>query len=49
MQLSKSKKTARILFCSGKIYYELLQALEESGRSDVLIVRVEQLYRNNFV
>jgi len=39
-----SKKTARILFCSGKIYYELLQALEETGRSDILIVRVEQLY-----
>jgi 2-oxoglutarate dehydrogenase E1 component len=34
----------RILFCSGKIYYELEKQREESKRQDVTIVRLEQLY-----
>ncbi len=34
----------RILLCSGKIYYELLERRESLGRRDVAIVRVEQLY-----
>jgi 2-oxoglutarate dehydrogenase E1 component len=34
----------RILLCSGKIYYELEAAREEAKRSDVAILRVEQLY-----
>jgi 2-oxoglutarate dehydrogenase E1 component len=34
----------RLLFCSGKIFYALDAAREESGRSDIAIVRVEQLY-----
>jgi 2-oxoglutarate dehydrogenase E1 component len=37
-------KTRRLLLCSGKIYYELLAAREDRQRSDVAIVRVEQLY-----
>jgi 2-oxoglutarate dehydrogenase E1 component len=34
----------RVLFCSGKVYYDLLAGREERGRNDVAIVRVEQLY-----
>jgi 2-oxoglutarate dehydrogenase E1 component len=34
----------RILFCSGKVYYELAQERERLGRDDVAIVRLEQLY-----
>ena len=34
----------RVLLCSGKIYYDLAQAREDTRRSDVAIVRVEQLY-----
>jgi 2-oxoglutarate dehydrogenase E1 component len=34
----------RILACSGKIYFELLKRREELQRTDVAIVRVEQLY-----
>jgi 2-oxoglutarate dehydrogenase E1 component len=30
--------------CTGKVYYDLLRAKEEQGRSDVAIVRVERLY-----
>ncbi len=34
----------RVLLCAGKIYYDLAAAREKRGRSDVAIVRVEQLY-----
>ncbi len=34
----------RILLCSGKIYYDLLNRRDELGRNDVAIVRLEQLY-----
>ncbi len=34
----------RVLMCSGKIYYPLLQARQERGITDVPIVRLEQLY-----
>jgi 2-oxoglutarate dehydrogenase E1 component len=34
----------RILICTGKIYYDLLDHREEAKRDDVAIVRVEQLY-----
>jgi 2-oxoglutarate decarboxylase len=35
---------ARVVMCSGKVYYDLLKAREEKRQSDVAIVRVEQLY-----
>ncbi|WP_028926047.1 multifunctional oxoglutarate decarboxylase/oxoglutarate dehydrogenase thiamine pyrophosphate-binding subunit/dihydrolipoyllysine-residue succinyltransferase subunit [Pseudonocardia acaciae] len=34
----------RILLCSGKLYYELVAALEKAGREDIAVIRVEQLY-----
>ena len=33
-----------LLLCSGKIFYELQAAIEETGRSDIGIMRIEQLY-----
>ena len=38
------KKTKKILMCSGKIYYELVNARRELGRNDVAVMRIEQLY-----
>lgn len=38
------KKVKRVLFCSGKIYYELLERKIKDNRTDIAIVRVEQLY-----
>ncbi len=35
---------SRVLFCSGKIYYELLEKQQTDGIKNVAIVRVEQLY-----
>lgn len=34
----------RILLCSGKIYYELLQAKQQLGLNNIAILRVEQIY-----
>jgi 2-oxoglutarate dehydrogenase E1 component len=34
----------RVIFCSGKIYYDLLEARDDAGQSDVAVVRLEQLY-----
>jgi 2-oxoglutarate dehydrogenase E1 component len=34
----------RILFCSGKVYYDLLNYRESNQHNDIAIVRVEQLY-----
>lgn len=38
------KKVKRVLFCSGKIYYDLLAKKTKDKRDDVAIVRIEQLY-----
>ncbi len=38
------KSVRRILFCSGKIYYELLQKRREMKKTDTAIVRLEQFY-----
>ncbi len=38
------KKVKRLLVCSGKVYYDLLKRQEEEKRSDVAIVRLEQIY-----
>jgi len=41
----KAAKASRLLLCSGKVYYDLVEHREESGREDdVAIARVEQLY-----
>jgi 2-oxoglutarate dehydrogenase E1 component len=34
----------RIVFCSGKVYYDLVDARTKQGRTDVAIVRLEQIY-----
>jgi 2-oxoglutarate dehydrogenase E1 component len=38
------KKVKRVLYCSGKIFYELLEKQQADQRKDIAIVRVEQLY-----
>jgi 2-oxoglutarate dehydrogenase E1 component len=37
-------KVERVLLCSGKIYYELLNKKESEGFDNVAIVRIEQFY-----
>ncbi len=38
------KAVSRLLLCSGKVYYDLKQALTERGDSTIRIARLEQLY-----
>ena len=38
------KKTRRVVFCSGKVFFDLLEAREVHGITDIAIVRIEQLY-----
>ena len=40
----KSADVKRVLFCSGKIYYDLLEKQQLDKRKDVAIVRLEQIY-----
>ena len=40
----KANEVTRVLFCSGKIYYELLEKQQNDKIKNVAIVRVEQLY-----
>ena len=42
--LDHGEEVSRILLCSGKVYYDLMDKREELGRTDVRIIRMEQLY-----
>ncbi|EKT59512.1 2-oxoglutarate dehydrogenase E1 component [Providencia sneebia] len=38
------KNVKRVVLCSGKVYYDLLEQRRKNGQTDVAIVRIEQLY-----
>ena len=40
----KAAKVERVVFCSGKVYYDLLEARRAAAVDNVAIVRIEQLY-----
>lgn len=42
-ELAAPEKIKRVVFCSGKIYYELLDERDKRKIADIAIVRVEQL------
>ena len=41
---ANSKSVKKVVFCTGKIFYDLNEAKEKSGADDIAIVRLEQLY-----
>jgi 2-oxoglutarate decarboxylase len=43
-QVDDNRRVSRVIFCSGKIYYDLLAARDERKANHVALVRVEQLY-----
>lgn len=38
------KNVTRIAFCSGKVYYDLIERREKEGVNDIAFIRLEQLY-----
>ncbi len=41
---AQPKEVKKVVFCSGKLYYELWQEKQTLHRSDVALIRLEQLY-----
>ncbi|MEL7430710.1 MAG: 2-oxoglutarate dehydrogenase E1 component, partial [Pseudomonadota bacterium] len=44
VKLVRDNKIRRVVLCSGKVYYDLLEEREKRGLDDIYILRVEQLY-----
>ncbi|MEM7748512.1 MAG: 2-oxoglutarate dehydrogenase E1 component [Pseudomonadota bacterium] len=44
IDLKPDNEIRRVVLCSGKVYYDLLEGREEAGQNDVYLMRVEQLY-----
>ena len=42
--LKSDDQISRVILCSGKVYYDLVEARAKSGRDDVYILRLEQFY-----
>ena len=42
--IKADKDIRRVILCSGKVYYDLLDAREKKGVNDVYILRLEQFY-----
>ncbi|MFT5703476.1 MAG: 2-oxoglutarate dehydrogenase E1 component [Rickettsiales bacterium] len=43
-KLAAGEKVKKVVLCSGKVYYDLLQSRTENNIKDVALVRVEQIY-----
>jgi 2-oxoglutarate dehydrogenase E1 component len=44
IKLNKDNKIKKVVMCSGKIYFDLIDAREKAGNNEVVFIRVEQLY-----
>ena len=44
IKLKKPEKIKKVILCSGKIYFDLLEAREKQKRDDIVFYRIEQLY-----
>ena len=44
IKLKKSNKIRKVILCSGKVYFDLLEAREKLKKDDVVFYRIEQLY-----
>ncbi len=44
IKLKNVKDINKVIICSGKVYFDLLEEREKTKRNDVLLLRIEQLY-----
>jgi len=44
IKLKSDDQITRVIACSGKVYYDLIDARAKAGRDDIYIVRLEQFY-----
>ena len=44
IKLKKSKDIKKVILCSGKVYFDLIEAREKLKRNDIIFYRIEQLY-----
>jgi len=44
IKLASDDKIRRVILCTGKVYYDLLEDREKKGINDVYLMRLEQLY-----
>lgn len=44
IKLQKDAKIRRVVLCTGKVYYDLLEEREKRGIDDIYLLRIEQLY-----
>ena len=44
IELKKDSKIEKVVICSGKIYFDLIEAREKSKNDKVVFIRIEQLY-----
>jgi 2-oxoglutarate dehydrogenase E1 component len=44
IRLKPDAEIKRVVLCSGKVYYDLLDAREKAGRDDIYLMRLEQFY-----
>ena len=44
VKLQGDDKISRVIICSGKVYFDLIEQRAKTGRDDVYILRLEQFY-----
>ena len=44
IKLQKDKKIKKVIICSGKIYFDLVEAREKTKNDEVIFIRLEQIY-----
>jgi 2-oxoglutarate dehydrogenase E1 component len=41
---ANAAQVKKVLFCSGKVYFDLLEAQQKENKTDVALIRLEQIY-----
>ena len=44
VRIKDAKSVKRVVFCTGKLFYEMLDGTSTAGTGEVALVRIEQLY-----